>query len=173
MRPIMSDRRGDLNSVIVMIVIVFALSISAVIFWKVFTEFTEEFKKNPRVKDNNNTIDVIETVEEKGQGLLDLVVFISLVGFMIGIIVSAVYLPSHPVVTGIFIVGMLVAIFLSGMFVNVYEEVTEQPQLSSTASGFTMTGLILGDYFPIIMTFLLMIVTIILFGKSRNSGVQV
>lgn len=170
MKSLCKNKRGDLVSIVVMIIVVFTLALGAVAFWKVFTEFTSEFKTNPRISKHNKTVDVIETVEDKGQNLLDLLVFMTLVGLMVGVIVSAVYLPSHPVVTGVFIVGMLIAIFLSGIFVNVYDEFTEEPEMTATAAGFTFTNLILGEHLPIILTFLLIVVTIILYGKSRNSG---
>lgn len=170
MRPLLQNKTGDVQSIIIMITVVFALAIGAIVFWKVFLDMSAEWKQNPSIKQHNKTVEVMETVEDKGQGLLDLFVFMTLIGLMIGVIISAIYLPSHPAVTGIFIIAMLIAIFLSGIFANVFEKITTTPELASTASQFSLTSLILGSHFPIILTFLFIIVVIVLYGKSKSSN---
>ena len=164
------NKRGDFTSMVIMIAVVIALAIGAIIFSKVFLMVTGELKTSNTINFDNNTIDIIETVETKTIPLLDFFIFFSLVALMIALIVSSIYIDAHPAITVIFIVAMIVAVFLAGIFSNVFYEISNEPELLSTASQFTMTNIILGKYFPLIILVIGVIVIVILYGKSKGQG---
>ena len=168
MRNIMKNKRAGFQSIVVMIIIIFALAVGSIIFSKVFLDITAELKTNPEF--SNTTINSIETVEERTIPLLDFMIFFSLVALMIGLIIASIYIDVHPAIVVVFIIALIVAIFLSGMLSNVYSEITSEAQLSSTAAEFSYTNIVLGSHFPIIILVTGIIVVIILYGKSRRVG---
>jgi len=164
------NKRGDFTSMIIMIAVVIALAIAVIIFSKVFLMVTGELKTSSDINFDNDTIAIIEVVETKTIPLLDFFIFFSLVALMIGLIISSIYIDVHPAVTVIFIVALIVGIFLAGVFSNVFYDVTNEPEIASTAAQFTMTNLILGKHFPIIILVIGIIVIVILYGKSKGQS---
>ena len=164
------NKRGDFQSMMIMIAVVIALAIGVIIFSKVFLMVTGELKNSDTIDFDNDTISIIEGVETKTIPLLDFFIFFSLVALMIGLIISSIYIDVHPAVTVIFIVVLIVGIFLAGVFSNVFYDVTNEPELVDTAAQFTMTNLILGEHFPIIIFVIGIIVIVILYGKSKGQG---
>ena len=168
MRSILKNKRADFQSIIILIVIVFALAVGSIIFSRVFLDITAELKSKEEF--SNNTIGAIEVVEQNTIPLLDFLVFFSLVALMIGLIIASIYIDVHPAIVIIFIVALIVAIFLAGMISNAYSEVVATPELASTSAEFKYTNLVLGTHFPIIILVTGIIVVIILYGKSRRVG---
>jgi len=164
------NKRGDFTSMIIMIAVVIALAIAVIIFSKVFLMVTGELKTSSDINFDNDTIAIIEVVETKTIPLLDFFIFFSLVALMIGLIISSIYIDVHPAVTVIFIVALIVGIFLAGVFSNVFYDVTNEPEIASTAAQFTMTNMILGSHFPIIILVIGIIVIVILYGKSKGQS---
>jgi len=164
------NKRGDFTSMVIMIAVVIALAIAVIIFSKVFLMVTGELKTSTTINFDNTTLAIIEGVETKTIPLLDFFIFFSLVSLMIGLIISSIYIDVHPAVTVIFIVALIIGIFLAGIFSNVFYEISNEPELLSTASQFTMTNIILGKYFPLIILVIGVIVIVILYGKSKGQG---
>ena len=164
------NKRGDFQSMMIMIAVVIALAIGAIIFSKVFLMVTGELKNSDTIDFDNDTISIIEGVETKTIPLLDFFIFFSLVALMIGLIISSIYIDVHPAITIIFVVVLIVGIFLAGVFSNVFYDVTNEPELVDTAAQFTMTNLILGEHFPIIIFVIGIIVIVILYGKSKGQS---
>ena len=160
------NNRGDMSSLVIMIAIVFALALALIIFSKVFLAVTSELKDTGVF--SNRSITSIETVEDNTIPLLDFFIFFSLVSLMIGLIISSIYIDTHPAMTVIFFIALIIAVFISGQLANIYGELAGNAELSSTADQFTYTSLILGEHFPMIVLVLGIIIVIVLFGKSRR-----
>lgn len=167
----LKNKRADFQSIVVMIVIVFALAIGSILFSKVFLDITSEMKAMPEIQAKNNTMETIELVENKTIPLLDFLVFFSLISLMIGLIISSIYINTHPAITIVFVVAMFIAVFLSGQITNIYSEIIAEPEIAPTAAEFKLTGMILGEHFPLIILFVCMVVIVVLYGKSRQGGI--
>jgi len=167
MRSLIKNKKGDFASVIIMIVVVFALAIGAVLSGHVLVTVLGEFKEQPEIKDTFAG-ETAEMVQEKSIGYLDFFVFFLLFAMIIGIIVSATMIDTNPAIMVVFIVGLFIIVFLAGIFANIYSDVSEEEEISATASQFTLTKLILGKHFPMIMFVVAIIVIVILYGKSRT-----
>lgn len=168
LRKLQKDKKGDFTSLVVMITIVFGLALALIIFSKVFLTITDQLKDTDKFSDR--TIASIETVEDSTIPLLDFFIFFSLISLMIGLIISSIYIDTHPAFTVIFLIALIVAVFISGQLANIYSEVTGDALLTSTAEQFAYTNLILGEHFPMIILVLGIIIVIVLFGKSKRVG---
>ncbi len=154
-----------------MVVVVAVLAIIVIIFSKAFLDMTGELKDTGMF--SNSTLSIIEGVEEKTIPLLDFLVFFSLIALIIGLIISSIYIKVHPAVTIIFIIGGIMAVFIAAQFSNVFYEISQDAELASTASQFTLTNIILGEYFPLIILVTVIIVIVILYGKGKREGGEV
>jgi len=162
------NKRADFTSIIIMIVLIFGLSIGAIIFSKVFLDITGELKEVDRF--SNNTITSITVAEQSAIPLLDFFIFFSFIAIMIGLIVASIYIDVHPAIIIAFIIALIIGVFIASQLANVYGDITDESELSSTASNFKMTNIILGKYFPAILMLVGVIVIVILYGKSRRVG---
>ena len=168
MKSLLQNRKGDFQSLIIGIIVVFGLALGAILFSKVFLAVTDELKQQEGF--SNTTIQTIEGVENKTIPLLDFLIFFSLVSIIIGLIIASIYIDVHPALTVVFIIGLIISVFLAGIFANVFDDFKSEPEISSTASQFSFTNLILGKQFPIILSVVGIIIIIILYGKSRRAG---
>jgi len=109
-------------------------------------------------------------VEGKTIPFLDYLFFFSFIAIFIGLIVSAIYLDVHPALMIIFVLMLVVAIVLAGIFANAYVQVGEEPELITTYSQFTLTSWVI-QHFPLIVLAVGAVVIFIMYGKGRVNPV--
>jgi len=162
----LKNKRGDLHSVIIMIVIVCMLAMLCLIFARAFVPLMSSLRDTGKF--SNRTNSNFQMVEDKTIPLLDFLCFFTLIAMMIGIIISSIYIDTHPAILVVFIIGLIFAVFLSGMLANAYTAMRTNDALSEIGDQFVMTNLILGEHFPMIILFVVVIVVVVLYGKSRG-----
>jgi hypothetical protein len=170
-RSLLNSKKGDFQTLLILIIIVFGLALGLIVFSKVFLMVLGQIKVNPDIALNNNSVQTIEKVEVSTIPLLDFFIFFSLVSIIIGAIISSIYINTHPAIVVILLVAMFIAVFLAGIFTNIFAEFSANSEISSTASQFKFTNLILGQHFPIIIFIVFIIIIVILFGKARGGEV--
>jgi len=162
------NKRGDSTSLIItLLIILFMVGLTSIIFSNVFLSVLGEFKTQEGL--GNNTINTVESVEQKTIPFLDYFFLFSFIGIVIGLIISAIYIDTNPAVAIIFLIALIVTIVLGGIFSNVFTEVSEQEELLATTNQFTLTSMII-NHLPLIILFVGVIVGIILFSKSRSEA---
>ena len=166
----MLNKKGDISSIIIMIVVLLALGLGAIIFSYTFKEVTNELKEMPQF--SNDTVENIEEVQGKTIPLLDYFIFFTFIALLIGLIISSIYIDTHPALAIIFIIVLVVAIVLAGIFANVYMTVGENSVIASTYSDFRMTTFLM-ENFPLFILITGAIILIVLYGKSKGGAVAV
>lgn len=165
------NKKGDASSLIIsLIVILFAIAVASLLFSKVFLTITGEMKTQEGF--SNLTKDTITKVESKTIPLLDYLFLFSFIAIAIGLIISSIYLEVHPALTLIFMVVLVIAVVLSGIFANSYVEVAEEPELLSTYNQFTFTKLIMG-IFPTAVLIIGALVIFVLYGKGKGGNAPI
>ena len=158
-----------MSSLIVsLIVIIFAIGIGGLLFSKVFIDTSNTMQNMPQF--SNRTIQNLEFVEGKTIPFLDYLFFFSFIATAIGLILSSIFINTHPAFTIIFIIGLVIAVVLAGIFANVYMQIGENPELASTYDQFTLTKALM-NHFPLIVFVVGLIVIIVLYGKTGGGGV--
>lgn len=163
------NNRGDVQSIIIIIVILFALGLSAMLFSKVFLAVTGEMKNMDEFQDSNKTIDTIEFVEDKTIPFLDYLFFFSFIALSIGVVISSIYIDTHPALMMVFIIALIISIILAGVFANVFVSVGESDSMSSTYNQFTLTKTLI-THFPLAVFIVGLLVAMILYGKGGSSS---
>lgn len=159
------NKKGDIISLVIMITVMFGLAIGAIIFSKVFLLFTEELQNTDEFTDRGK--ESIQIVQDNTIPLLDFFIFFTLISLMIGLIISSIFVNTHPALTAIFIIALIIAVFIGGILANVFNDVVDNPLISSTANDFVYTRLIFSN-FGLIILIVGVIVSLILFGKSTQ-----
>jgi len=107
-----TGRLPTILMLLIMIGMVFGLAIGSIIFAKVFMQVTDKLADVDDFSDD--TKGTINTVEAKTIPLLDLFIFILLVGSIMGLVIATLYYKPHPALVVIFIIGILLCIFFAG-----------------------------------------------------------
>ena len=168
-----SNRKGDFQSIIIMIVVISILAIVSVIFAKGFGAAMDEFAAQDQIMSNPQAHEAVNVVQDRTIPLLDFFVFGSFVALILGVIISTIFINTHPAIAMVFVIALAVAVFLAGMFANVYGELSDDAELEDTIEEFKLTNLIMGSQFPIIILVIGIVVIIVFYGKSGKVGAGV
>jgi len=163
----MKNKRGDLQSMIIIVLIMFGMAVFAIasfgVFGDVFTELSA-LEEMP-----NESVEAMDTINEKGDGWLDYFIFFTFIAFMLGLIISSIFIPSHPAMMMIVLIGFVVVIFLSTIFSDVFQELFYGEVLAGYTANFPLTSLLF-DNLPVILFIVGVITFIILYGKQRGGN---
>jgi hypothetical protein len=169
MKQMLKNKKGDLPSLLIVgVVMFFAFSVLAVFFSYTLNSTMDELVNSGEF--SQNTIDTMTDVQEKTIPLMDFTMMFFFFSAVIGMIVSAVYVRTSPVMVGVFIILLIISVVIAGQLVNMYDELKQTEEIASTASQFSMTNAILGNAFPALILISGVIVLIVLYSKSRYAG---
>jgi len=173
MRKLLKNKKGDFASIVIALVIIFVFAVTSIVFSHAFLKAVSNLKMQGGL--SNNSISVIETVEDRTIPLLDYAVFFIMIALFIGLIISSIYVRVHPAWLVAFLIALIIVIVLAGQFTNIFDAISSNDELSSTASNFTLTNLIMKKtggvpVLPTIFLVLGVIIVVVLYGKSRGGG---
>ena len=91
-----------------------------------------------------------------------------LFGIWSWLIVSAMFIDTHPVFFFIGILAMILLVLLGANLANIYDDfINDDAQLSTTAAQYTKTNFIMNHFLETILV-IIFSVSIVLFGKNRQ-----
>jgi hypothetical protein len=170
LRKINKDKKGDASSLIIgLVVMVFIVGIIALMAGKVIPQLTNIMKTTSTFASSNNTVNALNIIETKTIPWLDYFFLFAFFGTILGLIISSIYIDTHPAFMIFFVILLVIAIIFAGIFANAYIEIGESSALSATYNQFTATKAIFNNL-PLILFVVGLIVIIILYGKSRSSA---
>ena len=144
LKPFNKNKKGDAASLLVMVIMLFVLGIAAVLFSHFFLDTMEAMKDIDGI--SNNTINSITTVENQTIPLLDYLFLFTFIGILIAIVISSIFIDSHPAVIFIFIILLAIAIMVAAIFSNAFDEIGNQEELAPTYNQFSMTRNLMNIY---------------------------
>lgn len=151
------------------IVIIFIFAIVVIPIAYTGDEVLDELKETDQVAEQNTTVERINQVQSLITPAFDQLVFIILIAIILGSLVIAIFTNYHPVTLGIMILAIIFLVLISGLFVNVHDDVKETELLENKSEEFTFTNVIMGTQLPIIIGFIGIISIIILLAKRGGS----
>jgi hypothetical protein len=170
MRGLIKNKRGDIPSLIIgLVVIGFVIAVIALISGKFIPELTSALKSNDMIAANNDSVAVLDKIETSSIPWLDYFFFFTFIATLIGLIISSLFIDTHPAFMIIFVILFVIAIIFGGIFANTYNSIGESTPLSATYAQFTKTQLIMSNL-PLILFVSGLLVIIILYGKSKGGG---
>lgn len=169
LRPIIKNKKGftDFTSLIFALAVIFGISIFLVILNHAYGQVKPRLAEGLEDSFNgtNSEQNVSRILDQAETTILrfDLLFPLLLIGIFAFVMVTAFMENSHPIFFFIGILILGVVLMLSGIFSNVYDEITDNSQFAGSQTDFSIMTLFL-ENLPIIMLILFVGITIILFS---------
>ena len=162
------NRKGNIQGVITVIVVLFVLGIAFYVTGYVVPKVVEEMMGTAigRTEQGaialNATRDVAETTLDSGYLMLFVLLIIS-------VIATAFLIKAHPVFIPIFIILLGITVVLAVVFSNTFEQIKEISPLNETTATHTYTSTIMSNL--VVITIIVgLIAMVIIFAKLRGGG---
>jgi hypothetical protein len=166
----LKNKKGDATSLIIsLLVLIFAIAVISLMSSKFIPQMMDIIKNQTEISQNNNSVEVLNMVQEKTPHFLDYFFIFTFVATIIGLIISSIYIDTHPAMMIAFIIVLVIAIIFAGIFANAYTTIGETAVMSSTYNQLTSTKAIF-DNLPLILFVVGLIIIIVLYGKARTSS---
>src|SRR6056297_3399474 len=132
MRAITRNKKGDFTGVIYLLVSISTFAIFLLIVGYIAIEVSDkvENKLGSDIKEVNDSFQATTNV---AQNTLSTIWYVMFGGLLLGLLITAWYMPTHPVLVAPFIILLLIAIILGVAMSNSYEKLHDVEQLEDTA----------------------------------------
>jgi|TARA_R100000501_G_C2629296_1_gene123928 H+/Cl- antiporter ClcA len=152
------NKKGSLQDVIQVGVILLFFGMVVLLGFKIMNGVDEQVQ----------SMDIMDTRSQAAStaltghysGVIDNSFLLLAIGLAIATLILAALVRVHPIFIAFFFIGLVLVIFFSGLFSNIYQEMAADPQLAAEAGALTFIPLIL-NFLPLfvgIFGILLMIV---------------
>lgn len=164
------NKKGAFTDLFVFMIMAFIILFISGIFIYIGWETKDQLiKASEESKSDVNYTQVIDETFGKVPESYDLLYWISLliiIGMILGIFIGSYMITTRPIFFIPYIFISIIAIFMSVIISNVYQDIAEQPELASTFAGFIGSNYIM-YYFPIWITVIAFIGAIIMFARMK------
>lgn len=120
--------------------------------------------------DAPNSIETYTNAQNDIVPITDNLGFWVFIAFLIGLIFIGIYADYHPALIIIGVLVIIIAVFLSAQYVNIYDDIKADTETMPEAGSFTLSSLVFGRQMPIILLAVGVISLIIIYGKRKDSG---
>lgn len=157
------DKKGSLQDVIFIAGVMLVISISLLVGFKMTDSFNEQVQGLDIVPD-----DAKESMAQFNgyyPSVMDSAVLFVLVGLIIVALIFAFLIRVHPVFIVFYLILLVVIVFISAIFSNIYEQVSQDPNMIAQASQLTFTSNIM-NFLPFIIGIVGFIIAIVMFKQG-------
>lgn len=171
LKTIIKNKKADAGSFLIMIIMFAVFSIVAIFFSYLIGSMYSGLSEDSDLTENteiNNTLDSLENLRVYS---FDYMIVFYIFGSMIALLIGSIFLNYHPVWMVVFLFVTIFGVFLAMQVTNIYDEFRTDSELGATVTEHSISNLILGRYFPLIIFVTGCLSMIILYGK-RNAGSQ-
>jgi len=168
MGSILKNKRGDLTGVLYLIVMVAGFAFFLLIVGYISTTINEELKDklNSSNEDVNAAFDASINVSNQ---TLSAIWYIMFGGLLLGLIITAWYMPTNPVFVPVFIILLVIAVIVGVAMSNAYEKLYAVEPLEEIATTQTSINFIMSNL-PYVALVIGIIGLIITFAKPKGEG---
>lgn len=176
LRKMLRIKKGDtfiFEDIIYVLVYLFASALLVFILYFVYGQIGTPINSalSGAVSDGNATFNYTLQDSQTTGGIkfINTLFPLLLIGLILMVIVSAMFLDSHPIFFFVSLIILAVVIFLGLIFSNVYHQITDDEAFESTNDELPITYMFM-KYLPIIILVVMVIGIIIAFSKSGGGG---
>lgn len=149
------NKKAQAMSIVMFLILgltaVFAIYLTAVPLAKVWDDVSAELKSDAAFGTDNVTVENIEKIDSLITPAFDQFVLVSLFAIVLGLMVAGVFFSDHPVFVVFIVLGVIIAMIIGSQFVNVVDEIGNDPILGDKADEFTLSKIAFGKQLPIII----------------------
>lgn len=161
------NKRGDIQDLITLIVIIFGFAIAGIVAYKFIGEFNDQVADNPVLTDHSKEIMV--DAETRLPGIFDGGLLVVLIFFTIVMLISAWYIDTHPAIFFIAFILVIAIVIVAGALSTTFEEFTQTPEMINASNEFPISVFVLGN-FPVLVFVIGVALIIVLFAKFKYGG---
>jgi len=166
-KKIRRNKKGDASSIIVVVSILFILAAISLTFSDPFLKVLDKFHNKSEFDDT--TKQTIQDVSDKTIPYLDYLWLFSFISIVIGLIISSLFIKSHPAFIIVFIILLIISVTMAGVLANKYMDIANKTQYVDEAAKFSYTSALM-NIFPSLILIVGVIVIIVLYGKGKIGG---
>lgn len=164
------NKKGSARDVVLLVAVLFMFAVGFLLSSRITTSIVDGLQENDFVQ-SSPTANATLSVANDLTGHADWLMLVVYIGFLIGIILTAFMLDSHPVFFIIYLIILVIAIFLSAMFGYMWYETSSASAFTETISDFTITDFLMGKL-PLFTAAAGFIGLIVMYAKSRYGAEQ-
>lgn len=155
------NKKGTIVDIIFVGAVLFLFAIVTLLSYTLYNEFTD---KTAGKLDESDAGKTIVRESKRAFGALDYSFLLVFVGLFISTVVTAFLIKSHPVFFVVSILLLFILIFSAVLFSNIFEEVSEKPNLENASNTYVIIPHIM-DYLPHYIFGLIIVTFIIFFSR--------
>jgi len=126
------NKKGSVLDLILIGVFCLAFAFSILIGFKITTEVNTQIQANTDIPIEGKT--AATSLLGDYTGTLDYGFLFFIVGLSIGVLILAALVRVHPIFIPLYVIGLLIVIFLAGVFSNIYQGLADSPEFTALAS---------------------------------------
>ncbi len=171
----LKNKRGQFESVLVAIVTLFIIGILLFFMNHLNNELygsLDKYFNNSERYANSTAHTTVRDIQEVDNAIWDFAFLAIFVGFIIQMVLLSFATRVSLAFYWIFAIVGIVALLVGTILSNIWQEFAANPEFAVTITRFPITNTILGTYYPIFITGLLLIVIIAIFGKPPGSQTE-
>lgn len=161
------NKKADIESLIYIVVFMFAIGIAFFLISnmnsKIFTELDTQL--NESHYNGTQAMTTLESIQTKNSTIWDYAFIGIFLGSILAIGLSAYAVRISPIFFWIYGILSMIVLALGVILSNTWQDFVADPDFATTLSQFPMTNAILGSYYPLATTALIIIMLGFLFGK--------
>jgi len=166
------NNKGDIPSIIYVVIAIFAVG---VLFFfmnnitnKIYSGYEDFLESNPDYNDTEAHT-IITDIKEADNDVWDYAFLFIVIGMFMALMFTAFSTRISAIFFWVYVFLSILILFLGVMFSNIWQKMAANPEMATTLTRFPITNTILGTYYPTLVTTVIMVVMILLFGKFPSA----
>lgn len=141
MQVLRRNRKGSFQDLVFISAGLMAIAVTILIAFTIAASFNTNIQADANMPADSKTASATLTGYFAGVG--DNVFLFITVGLSLAALVLAALVRIHPVFLVFFVIALIILIYLTGIFTNVYEEMAASPQMAAQANQLLFTSFIM------------------------------
>ena len=163
------NKRGQIESIILLVITIVIIGI--IVFFanhvnrQIYSSLNDKFQEDAEYN-NTEVQQVTQKLEDvETSNIWDWVFFAIFIGLNIQMIIFSFASKQSLVFFWLFVIIGIVVLMLAIVLSNIWQSIAVNPEFAVTITRFPIMNLVLGSYFPVIITGVFYLALIVLFGK--------
>ena len=158
------SKRGSLQDLIFIAVVIFFFSIVLLVSYKVTNEFNSHISGMDNIPAEAKT--AADTLEGHFPGILNNAFLFLSIGIALVSVALAAMVVVHPIFIPFYFIGLVITIIMSGIWSNVYEEISLHAEFSALSANLVIPATVM-SYLPFIVGVFGMIIMVVMYKVWR------
>jgi len=166
-RSLKRNKRGSLYDLIFIGVILLSFAVGTMIAFKISSEINAQFQASGDITTEGKT--AYNSINNMYPGIIDNSFLLLTMGLSIFALILAMMVRIHPVFFVFYLILLVIVIFMSGVFSNIYLEMANNPEMLAIADQISFTTHIMAAL-PFIVGVIGFILAIVMYKNWRDAA---